>query len=185
MRGTAALRPDFVPAAGLLATLGPTESRQLDARLRDRSELERLRRQIENDLAELTNAKSWLTEHLELLSPADADWLAEAAKQGREKEREADAHFRPVIAALKDALEPPADRFEADVQQLLRDGIEVLEGWLAFYRGFHKMLARQAGERDASPKVLRARPVEGEVDHEALSREFIARFPKIRAALAE
>jgi hypothetical protein len=40
-------------------------------------------------------------------------------------------------------------------------------------------------QRDASKKVLRARPVKGEVDHEALSREFIARFPKLRAALAK
>jgi hypothetical protein len=34
-------------------------------------------------------------------------------------------------------------------------------------------------------KVLRAKPVKGEVDHEALSREFIAKFPKLRAALAK
>jgi hypothetical protein len=34
-------------------------------------------------------------------------------------------------------------------------------------------------------KVLRAKPVKGEVDHEALSREFMARFPKLRAALAK
>jgi hypothetical protein len=34
-------------------------------------------------------------------------------------------------------------------------------------------------------KVLRAKPVKGEVDHEALSREFMARFPKMRAALAK
>ena len=33
--------------------------------------------------------------------------------------------------------------------------------------------------------VLRARPVKGKIDHAALSREFIARFPKIRAALAK
>jgi hypothetical protein len=32
---------------------------------------------------------------------------------------------------------------------------------------------------------LRARPVEGESDHEALTREIIERFPKILAALAE
>jgi len=37
----------------------------------------------------------------------------------------------------------------------------------------------------ASRKILRARSVRGEVDHEALSREFIARFPKLRAALAK
>jgi hypothetical protein len=33
--------------------------------------------------------------------------------------------------------------------------------------------------------VLRAKPLKGEVDHEALSREFIARFPKLRAVLAK
>jgi hypothetical protein len=40
--------------------------------------------------------------------------------------------------------------------------------------------------RDATPDgIMRARPVVGDVDHEALSREFIARFPKLRAALAK
>ena len=34
-------------------------------------------------------------------------------------------------------------------------------------------------------KILRAKPVKGDVDHEALSREFMARFPKLRAALAK
>ena len=33
--------------------------------------------------------------------------------------------------------------------------------------------------------ILRARPVAGAVDHEALSREHMARYPKIRAALAK
>ena len=34
-------------------------------------------------------------------------------------------------------------------------------------------------------KILRAKPVKGEVDHERLSREFMAKFPKLRAALAK
>jgi hypothetical protein len=34
-------------------------------------------------------------------------------------------------------------------------------------------------------KVLRAKPVNGEVDWAELSREHIARYPKIRARLAE
>lgn len=37
----------------------------------------------------------------------------------------------------------------------------------------------------AADEVLRARPVKGEIDHKALSREFMARYPKIRAALAK
>jgi len=184
MRGIAALSLDD---PGLLRALGPTEPGQLERRLRDRIELERLRKETENDLAQLKNSMAWLAKHFEQSAPddLDPDWLAEAAEQAQRKEREAAAHFRPVVAALKTALEPPEDKFEANVQQLLREGIEVLEGWLVFYQRFHKMLARLAEERGASPKVLRARPLQGEVDHEALSREFMARFPKIRAALAK
>jgi hypothetical protein len=42
-----------------------------------------------------------------------------------------------------------------------------------------------AKQRPDEKKILRARPVKGEVNHAALSREFMARFPKIRAALAK
>jgi hypothetical protein len=34
-------------------------------------------------------------------------------------------------------------------------------------------------------KIPRARPVKEKIDHAALSRELMARFPKIRAALAK
>jgi hypothetical protein len=49
-------------------------------------------------------------------------------------------------------------------------------------KGAAKLAAKQ---RSDEQKTLRARPVNGEIDHAALSREFIARFPKIRAALAK
>jgi len=185
MQGTAVQRRDFEP--GLPRALGSLAPEQLDTRLRDRVELESLRKQTDTDLTELKAAQAWLAEHLKEAVPddLDPDWLARAAEQAREKERETKTHYPPLIAALKDALNPPRDRFEADVQQLLTDGIEVLEGWLAFYRGFATMLARQAAERPSSGKILRARPVEGEVDYAELSREHLARYPKIRAALAE
>ncbi|MBV8779648.1 MAG: hypothetical protein JO258_20850 [Alphaproteobacteria bacterium] len=38
---------------------------------------------------------------------------------------------------------------------------------------------------NAKKEVLRAKPVVGEVDDEALTREFMRRFPKLRAALAK
>lgn len=187
VRASAALRQDFVPADGLLRVLAPTDFGQLDRRLRDRIELEKLRNATNNDIAELKDAAAWLAEHSEQPAPDDLepDWLAEAEKKAQEKEREVAAHFRPVIAALKSVLWSPNDELEAEVQQLLRDSIEVLEGWVAFYQRFHAMLARQAAERRPSREVLRAHPVEGDVDHDALSREFMARFPKIRAALAK
>ena len=48
-----------------------------------------------------------------------------------------------------------------------------------------KTPATPTAKRRGKAKVLRANPVKGEVDHEALSREFMARFPKLRAALAK
>ena len=39
--------------------------------------------------------------------------------------------------------------------------------------------------KPADGEVLRARPVKGKIDYAELSREHIARYPKIRARLAE
>jgi hypothetical protein len=50
----------------------------------------------------------------------------------------------------------------------------------------HDTAPKKAAEKQRGlKKILRAKPVEGEVDHEALTREFMARFPKLRAALAK
>jgi hypothetical protein len=42
-----------------------------------------------------------------------------------------------------------------------------------------------ARQRAGVAEVLHARPLTGDIDHGALSREFMARFPKIRATLAK
>jgi hypothetical protein len=42
-----------------------------------------------------------------------------------------------------------------------------------------------AKQRPDEKKILRARPVKGEIDYAELSREHMARYPKIRAALAK
>ncbi len=47
-----------------------------------------------------------------------------------------------------------------------------------------KQDAKPAAKPGAA-KILHARPIEGEIDHAALSHEFIRRFPKLRAALAK
>jgi hypothetical protein len=92
MRGTAVLRWDD---PGLLRALGPTEPRELERRLRDRIELEILRKETENDLAQLKDAKAWLAKYFEQSAPddLDPDWLAEAARQAQEKEREVRRSF--------------------------------------------------------------------------------------------
>ncbi len=45
--------------------------------------------------------------------------------------------------------------------------------------------SKPAAKPRAEKQVLRAKPVKGEVDHETLTREFMSRFPKLRAALAK
>jgi hypothetical protein len=187
MSSSAAIEKDFKPAGGLLNILGSAELIQLDERLRDRIELGKLRKQADDDRRELQASVGWLVEHLGEPAPddMDSDSLAELAREAHEKEREVAAHFVPVIARLRSSLTIPRTEFDADIRRLLQDGIEVLEGWLVFYRELYTMLARQAEERIRSGKVLRARTVEGEIDHAALSLEFIERFPNIRAALAK
>jgi hypothetical protein len=44
---------------------------------------------------------------------------------------------------------------------------------------------RETEQRAKPERPLRARPLKGEVDHAALTRKIIARFPKILAALAK
>jgi hypothetical protein len=44
---------------------------------------------------------------------------------------------------------------------------------------------KPAAKQHDKAKVLRAKPVKGEVDWAELSREHIARYPRIRARLAE
>ena len=49
----------------------------------------------------------------------------------------------------------------------------------------NKTGAKPEAERSDGKKPLRARPAKGKVDYAELSREHIARYPKIRARLAE
>ena len=48
-----------------------------------------------------------------------------------------------------------------------------------------KRTKSRSKRRTAASEALRARPAKGKIDYAALSREHIARYPKIRARLAE
>ena len=58
-------------------------------------------------------------------------------------------------------------------------------GYAAGYQNLRARLIRFDAERRTAGDVLRARPIEGEIDYAKLSREHMARYPKIRAALAK
>jgi hypothetical protein len=116
----------------------------------------------------------------------NADWLYDAADIVRRSEESQREKLRPGIEALKRKLAAYRAPRDTEARRLIAESIAVGEAWLSLPAALHKKLLRLAVERHAAAQQIRhARPVTGEVDHEALSREFMARFPKIRAALAE
>ena len=116
----------------------------------------------------------------------NADWLNEAAAIARRSEESQREKLRPGMEVLREkfgAYEAPRD---AEARQLIAESIAIGEAWLSLPAALYKKLSKLAAERRvAAQQIRQARPVPGEVDHDALSREFMARFPKIRAALAE
>jgi hypothetical protein len=108
--------------------------------------------------------------------------LVQLAERVREAEKGAAERLDSWIHALQRALAVPSQEGRQHIEQL----IDISAAWLAVYQDTRTRLLQLAAQRRGDTReVLRARPVEGEIDHEALSREFMARFPKIRAALAK
>ena len=60
-----------------------------------------------------------------------------------------------------------------------------LRGWRGTqsFRPAKKQPEKPAPQPRGQEELLRARPIMGEIDHDALTREIIAKFPKILAAL--
>jgi hypothetical protein len=107
--------------------------------------------------------------------------LVMLAERVRESEAGARELLHPWMEALRQAISVPSDEGRQYIQELL----EISEAWLSLYRETRNKLLELAAERSPADRALRARPVEGEIDHERLTREIIARFPKILAALAK
>lgn len=74
-------------------------------------------------------------------------------------------------------------RFIQEARRFLDESIVATEKFVSILAQDGSREPEDAQSRKRTP--LRARPVREPIDHEALSREFIARFPKIRARLAD
>jgi hypothetical protein len=181
---------DLPPNPTLLTVLGvagvSSKHGELPHILHDAAELRNLKSQVERDRIQLDQFDALLAKYDDLsLGDVDLIWLAQTAQEAREKARTTHDALHPVVEALRSTLAPSGE-LPPEAEQLVHDCIDMLEGWLSLYRTLQERLTRLAIERwKAAGKVLRARPVEREIDHEALSREFMARYPKIRARLAE
>lgn len=110
------------------------------------------------------------------------DGLVELA----ERVRQGDSGARELLIPWMEALRQARVAAGPEGQRYIQDLLTISEAWLALYGDARERLLRLAADRrGAAGKIRHARPVAGEIDHEALTREIIARFPKILAALAE
>jgi len=116
---------------------------------------------------------------------ANAEHVIRLAQIVLEKRHSAAETLMPGIEQLRQKLAVRVERLGPEMQPF-QESVDIAVDWLALYDGLYRRLLKLAAARQTDDRgVLRSRPVEGEVDHEALIREIIERFPKILAALAE
>lgn len=146
-----------------------------------------LRAAQDKALAALKNRRRELDNLYQRAIVPDTEWqeITRVALIVDEWGRAAAEKLYPQIEILKLRLARHDGGMTPEVRQAREHSIEVAEAWLALYRELHDKLVRLAAERRPSDVILHARRVAGEIDHAALRREFMARYPKIRAALAK
>ncbi|HEV2100446.1 MAG TPA: hypothetical protein VGR45_16190 [Stellaceae bacterium] len=93
--------------------------------------------------------------------------------------------LHPLIQALQCRAADYAARPDAELLELRLATIALILGWTTPYQRLCGKLLELAAKRRPTGVVLRARPPESDIDYAQLSREHIARYPKIRARLAE
>jgi hypothetical protein len=103
-----------------------------------------------------------------------------------EKGRAASERLYPLIEAMQQRLTADRERLDAESLALVQAAIALAVGWITPYsRLCDSLLVLAAERRFGGCRALRARPVAYNIDYTKLSREHMARYPKIRAALAE
>lgn len=166
------------PIAALIDAIGSTEAESKRAELHSAQE---------RAIAALENRRTELNSLYERAVAPDTSWeeITQVASMIGEWGRTAAEKLHPQIDALQQKLAAPGNDMPSEVRQARQESVKVAESWLALYHDFRNKLLRLAAGRRPTDVVLHARPVEGEIDYAELSREHLARYPKIRAALAE
>ena len=145
----------------------------------------RLLAKIREQLDELRSANEEFHKTASEASAGSAE-----AEQGmvaiRDREAAAVEVLYPRILSLQGYLTDTTWSNDRAAHELLQEAINVAVGYMSGYQNVRdRMLRPQADQQSTTGKVLRARPVKGEIDYAELSREHMARYPKIRAALAK
>ena len=164
--------------AALIDAIGSTEAGSEGAKLHSAQE---------RAITALENRRTELNSLYERAVAPDSGWeeITQVASMIGESGRAAAEKLHPQIDALQRKLAAPGNDMLLEVRRARQESVKVAESWLALYRDLRDKLLRLAAERRPTDIVLRARPVEGEIGYAELSREHIARYPKIRARLAE
>lgn len=146
-----------------------------------RSQLEKLRAADEKLQAKLGEFHDRHSEGGVGLAEAE-----QAASVLREEESAAAKILLPRILSLQRYLTGTSLNDDPEAHQLLQKAVNIAVGYVAGYQNLRDQLIRLGGAPGgAAGEVLRACPVEGDIDHEALTHDIVARFPKILAALAK
>jgi hypothetical protein len=152
------------------------------------SELDRLRIGVEKGRTGLKLQADGLDEVYEEIAHSDlgASGLVGLAKRALEQRRADGEWLYPAMERLRQRLSETNAGRDAAIRHATEEMLAVLGSWMALFQDLHDKLLILADQRRlASGEILCARPITGDIDHDALSREFMARFPKIRAALAK
>ena len=150
--------------------------------------LERVRKHIEKVRA---TQKEWASAFDGLYEEAlRADFSAPSLMRWSaallERERAALERLYPFLEDIQRQRIALGEGADPQVLALYQEILDFIFEWVAPYQKLSgQLLDLAAARRSEAVKVLHAKPVKGEIDHEALSREFMARFPKLRAALAK
>ena len=115
----------------------------------------------------------------------DVESTSHAAEAASKWDQAARERLHPKIEKFKEK-EASLHVHDDDVQRLISDIILLAELCIQRTTDLHgKLLALAVERRAAADKIRHARPISGEIDYTELSREHMARYPKIRARLAE
>jgi hypothetical protein len=157
-----------------------------------RAERRRLLARIRSQLGNLRAADEKARAELEAIfkSASEGGVVAaealQAALSSRVNERSVAEALLPRIQSLQRYLTDTPPLEDPEAHRLLEKAVNIALGYAAGYQNLRdRLIADAAGLETAAGGVSHRRPAEGEIDHAALTREIIARFPKILAALAE
>jgi hypothetical protein len=106
----------------------------------------------------------------------------QAVLASRENESAAAKTLREGVLSLQRYLIDTSRLDDPEAHQLVEKAVNIVVGYFAGYQNLRDQAIVLAV---ASGGMLRAHPVEGEIDHAELTRQIIARFPKILAELAK